>query len=220
MQSVANIFYIYSTKIKLMAKKDPRVDVYIAKSQPFAQPILKHLRKLIHEACPDVEETIKWSFTSFDYKGPFCSIAAFKQHCAMGFWKAALMKDADKFLNAQKDSMGHFDKITSLKDLPSDKVIIGYIKEAMKLNEDGIKLPPRKKVTDAKPMPVPPYFKTALNKNKKANEYFEKFPAGQKKEYIVWLTEAKTEDTRNKRMDQAIEWISEGKIRNWKYVKK
>ena len=203
-----------------MVKTNTKVDAYIDKAQPFAQPILNHLRKLIHQACPDVEENIKWSFAAFDYKGPFCSIAAFKQHCAFGFWKAALMKDADKFLSAQKGSMGHFDRITSLKDLPADKIIIGYLKEAMKLNETGAKLPPRKKTVDASQLIVPDYFKKALSKNKKAGEQFNKFPPGQKKEYIVWLTEAKTDETRNKRMETAIEWISEGKIRNWKYLKK
>jgi len=203
-----------------MPKTNPKIDTYIEKAQPFAQPILNHLRKLIHQACPDVEENIKWSFASFDYKGPFCSIAAFKQHCAFGFWKAALMKDAHKFLKAQKGSMGHFDRITSLKDLPADKLIICYIKEAMKLNETGVKLPPRAKKVDTSQLIVPDYFKKALSKNKKAAEQFDKFPPGQKKEYLMWLTEAKTEETHNKRMETAIEWISEGKIRNWKYLKK
>jgi uncharacterized protein YdeI (YjbR/CyaY-like superfamily) len=203
-----------------MAKTNPKVDAYILKAQPFAQPILNHLRKLVHQACPDVEETIKWGFAAFDYKGPFCTMAAFKQHCAFGFWKAALMKDADKLKRAQGNSMGHLDRLTSLKDLPSDKQMISYLKEAMKINEAGLKLVPRKKNTDEKPLAVPPYFKTALSKNKKAAEQFANFAPGQKKEYILWLTEAKTEETRNKRMEQAVEWISEGKIRNWKYLKK
>ena len=203
-----------------MANTNPKIDAYIAKSQPFAQPVLKHLRKLVHQACPEVEEKIKWGFAFFDYKGPLCGLAAFKQHCSFGFWKAALMKDAEKLERNQEGSMGHLGKITSLKDLPADKIIIAYIKEAMKLNEDGIKLPPRKKITDAPPLAVPPYLKTALAKNKKAKEHFENFAPGQKKEYIVWLTEAKTEETRNKRLEQAIEWINEGKIRNWKYQKK
>jgi len=203
-----------------MAKTNPKVDAYILKAQPFAQPILNHLRKLVHQACPDVEETIKWGFAAFDYNGPFCTMAAFKQHCAFGFWKAALMKDADKLKRAQSNSMGHLDRLTSLKDLPSDKQMISYLKEAMKINEAGLKLVPRKKAADTKPLAVPPYFKTALSKNKKAAEHFANFAPGQKKEYILWLTEAKTEETRNKRMEQAIEWISEGKIRNWKYLKK
>jgi uncharacterized protein YdeI (YjbR/CyaY-like superfamily) len=202
-----------------MAKKDPRVDAYIAKAQPFAQPILKHLRKLIHQTCPDAQETIKWSFASFDYKGPFVSMASFKQHCAFGFWKAALMKNGKKLEESQENSMGHLGKITSMKDLPSDKIIIGYLKEAMKLNETGAKLPPRKKITESTALPVPSYLKTALGKHKKAKEQWDNFTPGKKKEYITWLTEAKTEETRNKRMEQALEWISEGKIRNWKYVK-
>ena len=203
-----------------MAKTNPKVDAYILKAQPFAQPILNHLRKLVHQTCPEVEETFKWGFSAFDYKGPFCTMTAFKQHCAFGFWKAALMKDADKLKRAQSNSMGHLDRLTSLKDLPSDKQMISYLKEAMKINEAGLKLAPRKKETDAKPLPIPPYFKTALGKNKKAAEQFANFAPGQKKEYILWLTEAKTEETRNKRMEQAVEWIIEGKIRNWKYLKK
>jgi len=203
-----------------MPKTNPKIDAYIEKAQHFAQPILKHLRKLIHQACPDVEENIKWSFAAFDYKGPFCSIAAFKEHCAFGFWKATLMKDAQKLNAAQEDSMGHLGRIKSLKDLPADKVIIAYIKEAMKLNDTGAKLPPRKKTVDESELVVPDYFKKALTKNKKAARHFEKFPPGQKKEYLMWLAETKTEETRNKRMETAIEWISEGKIRNWKYLKK
>jgi len=203
-----------------MAKRNPKIDAYILKSQPFAQPIMNHLRNLVHKACPDVEETIKWGFAAFDYKGPFCTMAAFKQHCAFGFWKAALMKNADELKRAQKNSMGHLDRITSLKDLPSDKQLIAYLKDAMKINEAGLKLAPRKKITDEKPLPVPAYFKTALSKNKKADAQFKNFTPGKRKEYIVWLTEAKTEETRNKRMAQAIEWIAEGKIRNWKYATK
>jgi len=168
-----------------MAKTNPKVDAYILKAQPFAQPILNHLRKLVHQVCPDVEETIKWGFSAFDYKGPFCTMAAFKQHCAFGFWKAALMKDADKLKRAQGNSMGHLDRLTSLKDLPSDKQMISYLKEAMKINEAGLKLAPRKKPADAKPLPMPPYFKTALSKNKKAAEQFANFAPGQKKEYIL-----------------------------------
>lgn len=199
-----------------MGEKDKRVDAYIEKAQPFAKPILIHLRKLVHKVCPDTEETIKWSFACFDYKGTFCSMAAFKEHCSFGFWKAALMKDADKLKSNQATAMGHLGKIKSIDDLPPDKVLTAYIKEAMKLNEDGIKLPPRKK-TVIKDLVIPEYFTKELNKNKKAFQAFEKFPPSHKKEYLQWITEAKTESTRNKRMETAIEWMSEGKGRNWKY---
>ncbi len=202
-----------------MAKKDKRVDAYIEKSAAFAKPILNHLRELVHKACPETEETIKWSFACFDYKGPFCSMAAFKQHCSFGFWKAALMKDSDKLKSNQATAMGHLGKITSLSDLPSDKIIVAYIKEAMKLNDEGIKLPPRKKSTE-KELVIPDYFIKAVSKNKKAQQTFEKFPPSHKKEYVQWITEAKTEETRNRRMETAIEWIAEGKGRNWKYERK
>ena len=203
-----------------MGKKDPRVDVYIAKSHDFAKPILEHLRALVHKACPDVEETIKWGFASFDYKGPYCSMAAFKQHCVFGFWKAALMKDPVLMSNAKSETaMGHIGRITSLKDLPSDKVLISYLKEAAKLNDGGIKLPKKKVSPENKILVVPSYFTKELKKNKKAFETFNKFSYSHKKEYVEWITEAKTEETRNKRIATAIEWLSEGKSRNWKYIK-
>ena len=202
-----------------MGKKDKRVDAYIEKAQPFAKPILKHLRELVHEGCPGIEETIKWGMPSFDYKGPFCSMAAFKEHAVFGFWKAALMKDAEKMKDNQQNAMGHAGKIKTLSDLPPDKVLISWIKEAAKLNDEGVKLPPRKK-TERKDLVIPDYFTKALGKNKKASKRFEEFSPSHKKEYVQWITEAKTEETRNRRMETAIEWIAEGKGRNWKYERK
>lgn len=204
-----------------MPIKDPRIDLYISKSAEFAKPILIHLRELVHRACPDVEETIKWGFASFDYKGPMCSMASFKQHCAFGFWKASLMKDKSLVANAESESaMGHYGKITSLKDLPSDKKIIAHIKEAMWLNEMGVKLPTKKVVAAKKEITVPDYFLKQLKKNKKALLAFENFSPSHKREYIDWITEAKTEETKNRRIETALEWMSEGKSRNWKYIKK
>jgi uncharacterized protein YdeI (YjbR/CyaY-like superfamily) len=204
-----------------MPKKDPRIDLYIYNAADFARPILLHLRELVHLACPDVQETIKWSFASFDYKGPMCSMASFKQHCAFGFWKASLMKDKSLIANAESESaMGHYGKITTLRDLPPDKKIIAHIKEAMMLNEKGIKLPPPKVTTRKKEIVAPDYFLKQLKKNKKALITFNSFSPSHKREYLEWIIEAKTDDTKNRRMDKAIEWMSEGKSRNWKYMKK
>lgn len=204
-----------------MGNKEPKIDLYISKAADFAKPILSHLRDLVHNACPDVEEKIKWGFPHFDYKGMMCSMAAFNQHCAFTFWKAALMKDKTLIANAESESaMGHFGKITSKKDLPADKKIIGYIKEAMILNEKEIKLP-QKKVTATKiEIAVPDYFLKQLRSNKKALTTFENFSASNKREYVDWVIEAKTDETKNRRMKTAIEWMSEGKPRNWKYMKK
>ena len=192
-----------------MPTTDKRIDAYIEKKADFAKPILKHLRELVHKACPDAEETIKWGMPFFDYKGSvLCAMAAFKAHCTFMFWKAKLMKDPEKILQlADREAMGNFKKITSLKDLPSDKILIAYIKEAARLNEENIKLPPRKKaaVTELK---MPDDFAVALKKNKKANSVFENFTPGKRKEYIEWITEAKTEATKNKRIETAVEWIS------------
>lgn len=205
-----------------MGKKNKKVDEYIAKAQPFAKPILKHLRKLVHEGCPEIEENIKWSFVSFDYKGILCSMASFKQHVAFGFWKAKLMKDPKGYLQEGKkaggSAMGNLGRISSMEDLPADKVIIDFIKQAKKLNDEDIKMPAKPK-TAVKELSTPDYFLKALKKDKKALSNFEAFSPGKKKDYIEWITEAKTEVTREKRMATAVEWISEGKSRNWKYMK-
>ncbi len=192
-----------------MSNRDPRIDAYISKSAGFAKPILNHLRELVHKACPGVEENIKWSRPFFDYKGSvLCMIAAFKEHCTFRFWKAALLKEVN------------LDRITSLKDLPSDKIMIDHIKEAARLNEEDIKLAPRKKPAAQKPLKTPKELEDALKKNKKARAFFDEFSPSHKKEYIEWITEAKTEATREKRLETAIAWIAEGKPRHWKYIKK
>ncbi|MBK7376377.1 MAG: YdeI/OmpD-associated family protein [Chitinophagaceae bacterium] len=204
-----------------MAKKEKALDAYVAKSADFAKPILNHIRELVHKTCPEVEEKMKWSFPHFDHKGEMmCSMAAFKQHAVFGFWKAVLMKDPVLVENARSETaMGHLGRLTSVKDLPSDKKMIAWIKEAMKLNEQGIKVA-KPKPAEKKELVVPDYFVKALNKNKKAKQVFDNFAYSHRKEYLQWITEAKTEETRNKRMATALEWIAEGKGRNWKYERK
>jgi uncharacterized protein YdeI (YjbR/CyaY-like superfamily) len=201
-----------------MSVKDQRVDEYIQRSAEFARPILEHLRSLVHKACPDCEETIKWGFPHFEYKGAICNMAAFKNHCAFGFWKASLLKDSEKLLSlSNKASMGHFNRITTLKDLPPGKTLIAYIKEAVALNEAGVKLPAKSKSEAKKESKMPDDLASALRKNKKAGSVFEKFSPSNKKEYIDWIEDAKTDATREKRIATAVEWIYEGKSRNWKY---
>ena len=201
-----------------MAKKDPRVDACIAKSAAFAQPILKHIRKLVHFGCPEVEETIKWQFPSFMYKGMLCGMAAFKNHCTFGFWKHELIFGKEKLAaNGEERGMGQFGRITSLSDLPKDVVLLGYIKEAVRLNDEGIKAPSRAK-PKKKALIVPDYFMKELKKNTKALAVFEGFSYSHKKEYTEWITEAKAEDTRKRRLETAIQWMTEGKARNWKYM--
>ena len=205
-----------------MGKKEKIVDAYIAKAADFARPILNHIRELVHKTCPEVEEKMKWSFPHFDYKGEMmCSMAAFKQHAVFGFWKASLMKDPVLAETAKSEvAMGHLGRLTAIKDLPADKKMTAWIKEAMALNDKGIKLAAKPKTTDKKEMVVPDYFIKALSKNKKAKQTFESFAYSHKKEYLQWIAEAKTEETRNKRIAAAIEMMSEGKSRNWKYAKK
>jgi uncharacterized protein YdeI (YjbR/CyaY-like superfamily) len=196
-----------------MAKKDPRVDAYIEKSAAFARPILEHIRALVHAAVPDVEEAMKWSFPHFMYKGMLCSMAAFKSHCAFGFWKASLLFEG----KTERDAMGHFGRIASRADLPSDKTLTALIKKAARLNDEGVKVE-RKPVAPAGPVDVPAYVKAALRKNKQAADAFKNFSNSHRREYVEWITEAKTEATRQKRLETAVTWIAEGKRRHWKYV--
>jgi len=199
-----------------MAAKDPRIDDYIANSADFAKPILNHLRKLVHAACPEVEETIKWSFPNFLHKGMLCSMASFKHHCSFGLWKGALILNKATRLR-EHDAMGQFGRITSLADLPEDAKLLSYIKEAVRLNEAGIKLPAKSKTKVTKELVIPADFAAALKRNKKAHSSFVGFTYSHKKEYVDWITEAKRAETRKKRLSMAIAWIAEGKSRNWKY---
>lgn len=200
------------------ASADPRVDAYIAKSAEFARPILRHLRELVHKACPAAAETVKWGMPFFEYSGSLlCNMAAFKQHCSFGFWNASLLNDPERALQVKnRTSMGHFERITSLKDLPPDKTILALVKEAAKLNEQGIKKPAPKKEVKPEP-PVPAALAAALKKNKKAKTHFDQMPPSHRREYIEWITEAKTDPTRDKRIATTIEWLTEGKSRNWQY---
>lgn len=197
-----------------MPATDPRVDAYIAKSAEFAQPILEHLRAVVHAACPEVEETMKWSFPHFMYKGMMCSMASFKAHCALNFWKAELLMD-----DINREAMGHFGRITSVKDLPSKKVLSAYIKQAMQLNDDGVAAPARAKPATPRPLVIPEDLNAALDAAPAARKHFDSFTPGKQREYADWLTEAKTKATRARRREQAVEWIAEGKARNWKYEK-
>lgn len=197
-----------------MPRKDPRVDAYIAKAAPFAQPILRRLRATVHEACPAVVEEIKWGHPSFGYGGRMMAgMSAFKAHCGFGFWMGAKVLGADK----KESAMWDYGPITSLADLPPRRTTIAQVKRAMKLIDAGegkMERAPRKAKT---PLRVPKDLAIALKSNARAAATFAGFPPGQKREYVEWITEAKAEATRERRLEQAISWMAEGKRRNWKY---
>ena len=199
-----------------MATRDPRVDAYIAKAKPFAKPILTRIRKAVHAGCPAVIETIKWSVPAFEYKGPLCGMAAFKAHCLMGFWKGALL--TSKPASMGRDAAGEFGRFRSIDDLPSEAAIVLMVREAAALNDAGVKVPRRAKASTP-PLKTPSYMLAALSKNKKAAATYQAFSPSAKREYISWIVEAKSAETRARRLATAVEWIAEGKIRNWKYVR-
>jgi uncharacterized protein YdeI (YjbR/CyaY-like superfamily) len=197
-----------------MGKRDARVDEYIAKAPAFAKPILVEIRERVHAACPDVEESIKWRQPSFEYKGLMCGMAAFKEHCVFGYWKAPLVLGAAaEGVNA----MGYRDKITSVADLPSKTAFRAHIRKAMELNAAGITV--ERPARERKPeLVVPADLAAAVKKNKKAQATFDQFSPSHRREYVEWVTESKTDATRAKRLQQTIEWLAEGKPRNWKYM--
>ena len=204
-----------------MAKIDPRIDTYIEKSAEFARPILKHIREMVHLVNPNIEETIKWGAPHFDYKGIMCGMAAFKKHCSFTFWKGSIMNDPHGILETiGKTGMGQLGKITSLDDLPNNQIFLDYLTEAVRLNEEGIKTPIKSGKKDKKELDIPDYFVNAIRQNDAAWHTFENFSYYNQKEYLEWITEAKTEKTREKRLANAVEWMAEGKVRNWKYLGK
>jgi uncharacterized protein YdeI (YjbR/CyaY-like superfamily) len=196
---------------------DPRLDAYIAQSGEFARSVLRHLRALIHEACPAVEETMKWSHPSFVLDGKIlCGIAAFKAHCTFGFWHQEMQKLLDRELGKAGDAAGLLGRITSVGDMPDDATMRRYIKRAAALT--GSSAPARPAPKPKAALAVPADLAAALKKNKAAGTAFENFSPSHRREYIEWITEAKREETRQSRLTTALEWIAAGKPRNWKYA--
>jgi uncharacterized protein YdeI (YjbR/CyaY-like superfamily) len=199
-----------------MGTRDRRIDAYIARSADFAKPILEHLRAIVHAACPPVEETIRWGFPHFDYKGGMlCAMSAFKQHAAFGFWKGVLVVGRDQ----NGASMGSFGRITSVKDLPPRKALVAYIKKAMALNDDGVNVVRPKKKPQPEPA-LPADFAAALRRARGAWANWQAFPPSHRKEYVAWIVGAKQDATRERRMKTAVSQIQEGKSQNWKYETK
>ncbi|MDR7135949.1 uncharacterized protein YdeI (YjbR/CyaY-like superfamily) [Lysobacter niastensis] len=197
---------------------DPRIDAYIAKSAEFAWPILRHLRAAVHAACLEAEETVKWGMPSFTYRGKIlCSMAAFKQHASFGFWQGAQV--TGNGTEAEGEGMGQFGKLTRLSDLPGKRELTGYVRQAMALIDSGAQRVPTGAATPRAPLEVPDDLAAALKKDAKARATFDGFAPSYRRDYIEWITEAKREDTRQRRLKQTVEWLAEGKSRNWKYMK-
>lgn len=196
-----------------MPTKDPRIDAYIAKAQPFARPILRRLRAIVHKGCPEVTETIKWGFPHFEHQGILCSMAAFKAHCVFGFWQGRDVVATSTGLQA----MGDFGRIESLGDLPAERRLIALVKKAAAINLADA--PRARPVKHAKgPMPrMPAAFRRALDADERASATYAAFPPSARRDYLEWIVEAKQPATRERRIATAVEWLAEGKRRNWKY---
>lgn len=206
-----------------MGKRDPRVEAYIAKKAPFAQPILRALRDIIHEADPAIEEDIKWGAPAFMHKGIVCIMAGFKEYVGVNFWKGALIVPSQTRRASDDRDMKQLEKMHTIDELPPRKKIIAYVQTAVKLNEGGVPTPNRGKDAPARkqgPLRTPPSLAKALARNAKAKATYEGFSPSHKREYVEWISEAKTEETRDRRIEQALGWMAEGKPRNWKYMKR
>lgn len=203
-----------------MGERIPEVDAYIAKQRPFAVPILEHLREVVHATCPGVTEVMKWGMPHFDYKGPFAGMAAFKAHATFGFWKESLLRRGGPPLGRSSEAaMGSFGRIASLRDLPPRRELVALLRRAMKLNDDGVRRPVRAARRPAAVRP-PADLLAALRRNRPALATWEALAPGHRREYVEWITEAKRDETRARRLATAVEWLAEGRRRNWRYEKK
>ncbi len=199
-----------------MATKDPRVDAYIEKAAEFARPLLIELRRRVHASCPDVTETLKWRMPSFEYHGILGGMAAFKEHCVFGFWKHELLiKENQRW----KEAMGSFGCLRTLSDLPPKREFASLVQRAMELNLQGIKAP-KTKTGPRKTIPIHPEFAAALKKHPKSQAHLDAFAPSQQREYFEWIADAKGGDTRARRIATALEWLAEGKHRQWKYERR
>jgi uncharacterized protein YdeI (YjbR/CyaY-like superfamily) len=214
MPAVAKPSTAPSAKTATASARDPRVDAYIERAAPFAQPLLKKLREGVHAAHPGIVESIKWGSPHFMYGGRMMAgMAAFKAHCAFGFWMGDQIDGADK-----EGAMGQFGRITNAKELPSATQLKAMVRQAVALIDAGA--PPRSNRRSAEPKPpleVPEFLREALARHPAAAKTFDAFPPSSQRDYVEWLVEAKREDTRQKRLAQTLEWLAEGKRRNWRY---
>ena len=200
-----------------MGQRTREVDAFIAKQPEYARPILAKIRDAFYDGCPGIEEKIKWGYPSFEYKGMLGGMASFKKHVTFGFWKSRLMDDFDKLFQRGPRSSPMGARVESLKDLPSKKVLVAYVKEAKRLNDEGLKEPKRAAPKRSPKVDVPADLKALLAKNAKARATFEGFSPSHKREYVEWIVEAKRDATRSKRLKTTLEWLVEGKHRMWKY---
>ena len=197
-----------------MGTRDKRIDAYIAKAAPFARPILTRIRADVHTACPDVEESLKWGAPAYLHHGILCISAAFKAHCALVLWRAPLIAGAVK----SRDSRGHFGKLTSVKDLPTKPVLVKLLKQAVTVNESGTRRSQRAAPKAKKAVLVPADLAAGLRKSAKARKEWADFSPSARREYIDWITEAKRPETRAERLKTTLQWVAQGKPRNWKYM--
>lgn len=203
-----------------MGKRSRDIDAYIAKAPEYARPILEKIREAFHAGCPEIEERLKWGMPSFEYKGLLGGMAAFKKHVTFGFWKSRLLEDYFHLFTGAPRSSPMVGRAGSVADLPAKKILVACVREAKRLNDEGVKEPVRSRPKGTLRVTVPADLKAALARNAKARATFDGFAPSHKREYVEWIAEAKRDETRSQRVKTTVEWLAEGKRRNWKYERR
>jgi uncharacterized protein YdeI (YjbR/CyaY-like superfamily) len=190
---------------------DPRVDAYIQAAPPSAQPILERLRTIARRALPEAQEDMKWGMPHFTIGGKnVAGFAAFKEHCSF-------VVHGD---NPEGGGMGGYGKIASLAEIPPEKQIVAALHAARdRIKEHGSATTGRGAPKPKAEIAMPDDLAAALGAAPKAKAVFEALAPSHRREYLEWITSAKREETRAKRIATTIEWLTEGKKRNWKYEK-
>jgi hypothetical protein len=198
-----------------MVCRDARIDAQIKNAAPFARPILERLRAAVHAGCPEVVETLKWSRPSFEHHGLLCGMAAFKAHCSFGFWKHSLLVE-----RAGSKALERLGRLTDASQLPPRATLVRFVRLAAQLNEEGARAPRARRAKPRPPPKVPADLARALARNARAKSYFATLSPSHRREYIEWLTEARQAQTRERRLQTTLQWLSEGKPRHWKYMRR
>lgn len=193
--------------------EDARVDEYVERAAEFARPILLHLRLLVHQACPEIDETIKWSRPFFVHRGTIiANMAAFKRHCSFGLWGPGMTP------LSTDGAGGSLARIESLAGLPEDAAIVAMVRDAIKrVGNTGAAATKGRVKAVSEDIAVPQDLALALAEIDGAIAHFEALSPSCKREYVLWIEEAKRKETRARRVGETARWIAEGKRRNWKY---
>lgn len=195
-----------------MNEASENITAYIEKATPEFKEVMIALRSVLNNPNFDIKEDWKWGAPNFNNEGMICWLAHFRNHVGMNFFKGTLIKDKYNLFTHYREEKGNRQlKFSDINQIIPEQIEY-YIEEAIKLNQENIKVV-KKEIDTSLPLDL----ETELNNNPKAKMFFESLAPSYKRDYIEWIEEAKREATRTKRLATTMEWLSEGKKKNWKY---